>query len=59
MRKLITFTYTSPINGKITSSKVEHYFLTEFVGNSEYIETIFETRVAPLKCLISYTVEKC
>lgn len=58
MRKTITFTYTSPISGKTTISKYEHFFISKLDENSDYVETIFETRVAPLKCLISYTIEK-
>lgn len=58
MRKLITFTYTSPVSGRITISKTEHFFVNKLEEDSDYIENIFETHIAPLKCLISYTINK-
>lgn len=58
MRKTITFTYTSPVSGMITSSKVEHFFIGKLDENSDYVETVFVTRIAPLKCLISYNIQK-
>ena len=52
MRKNIEYTFKNPIDGKITKTVIEHFYIGSDI--EEQIKMLFDTRVAPLGCLICY-----
>ncbi len=55
MRKKIEYVHKNPIDNKITKTFIEHFFIGEDINKQ--ILMLFETRIASLNCLISYTDE--